>query len=430
MIPIVRAIATTACLSTVCATTTRAADERALKLSIRLGVSFLKKTQNKDGSWNYAAAKGDTTSLADKNVGATALAALALLTSGTSPDDPVVQNAVHVVRQATLTLTYTYAISVAVMLLDRLADPADVPLIESLMVRLLAGQKAEGTWSYDCPRISTKEAVRLKRIIDGDKRTPANQPTSRKRTYKDLPAQIKQQLAQIDQAIPAQDSGDNSNTQFAMFALWMGRNRGIPVKRAFARCRNHFRRTQLPDGSWDYKSIPDKTRKDVNPSMTCAGLLGMALIYGLANDPTAQFDPTSTKEKDAPVKGRKPPDPNRDPALLGGLVALASVIDRAWPAVPPTGRGAQQIGSETYFLFGLERVAVIYGLETIGSKDWYAIGAPALLAAQRSDGGWSHPFLGDVSSTAFALLFLNRTNLVPDLTVVMGGRVKDPGAKK
>ena len=41
-----------------------------------------------------------------------------------------------------------------------------------------------------------------------------------------------------------------------------------------------------------------------------------------------------------------------------------------------------------YFLWSLERVAVAYGLETIGNHDWYAWGARALLATQEKDGGW------------------------------------------
>ena len=47
------------------------------------------------------------------------------------------------------------------MLFDRLRDPVDIPLIESLMVRLMAGQSTDGGWGYSCPPISDDEVKRL-----------------------------------------------------------------------------------------------------------------------------------------------------------------------------------------------------------------------------------------------------------------------------
>jgi hypothetical protein len=425
----------------VAASTAGAADERGLKLSVKLGVSYLKKAQQQDGSWLYGGSQNLEGAVGQipKNVGATALAGLALLTSGAGGDDPAVQKAAQLVREASLIITYTYSVSLCVMFLDRLGEPEDVPLIESLMVRLLAGQRADGMWSYECPPISRSESVRLKKIIDrGRQGTSIASSSKGKRTYKDLPSEIKRQLSVVDQMSPVGDQpGDNSNTQFAMFALWMGRRHGIPVKRAFTRCRNHFRKTQLPDGSWGYHSSGTPGPREMQaprPSMTCAGLLGLALVYGLANDATAQFDATSTRDKDpTPRKGAKPADPTKDPTLLAGFIALATGVDKVFAgagqkAVPLQGN--KENVTDNYFLFSLERVAVIYGLETIGRKDWYELGANSLLTTQNSDGSWREKFCGNVAATSFALLFLNRANLVPDLTVVLGGRVQDPGLKK
>jgi len=70
---------------------------------------------------------------------------------------------------------------------------------------------------------------------------------------------------------------------------------------------------------------------------------------------------------------------------------------------------------DLYYLWSLERVAVTYNLRTIGGKDWYAWGAPIILANQQADGSWSDRFPG-VPDTCFALLFLNRANVVQDLT--------------
>jgi hypothetical protein len=78
----------------------------------------------------------------------------------------------------------------------------------------------------------------------------------------------------------------------------------------------------------------------------------------------------------------------------------------------------------------LERVAVIYGLDTIGNNNWYAWGAESLVATQAPDGSWTDANRHTPNSeigTAFALLFLNRANVAKDLTAALKGRVKDPG---
>jgi pimeloyl-ACP methyl ester carboxylesterase len=82
-----------------------------------------------------------------------------------------------------------------------------------------------------------------------------------------------------------------------------------------------------------------------------------------------------------------------------------------------------------YYLWSVERVAMLYDLKTIGGKDWYGWGAQVLVVHQRADGGWSafepndrnllarYPGSDNHTVTAcLALLFLRRSNLVHDLT--------------
>ena len=72
-----------------------------------------------------------------------------------------------------------------------------------------------------------------------------------------------------------------------------------------------------------------------------------------------------------------------------------------------------------YFLWSLERVAMLFDLKTIGGKDWYGWGAQSLIKNQEPDGYWNnspYPGNGRVTNTCFALLFLKRSNLVRDLT--------------
>jgi hypothetical protein len=110
-----------------------------------------------------------------------------------------------------------------------------------------------------------------------------------------------------------------------------------------------------------------------------------------------------------------------------GLRALASTIGApinhpGLAAQPAIGMG----GWIYYYFWSVERVAVAYGLSTIGGKDWYAWGAEILVARQALDGSWTAQG-GDTADTCFALLFLKRANLAPDLSAMLKGRVKDGG---
>jgi len=57
-----------------------------------------------------------------------------------------------------------------------------------------------------------------------------------------------------------------------------------------------------------------------------------------------------------------------------------------------------------YYLYGLERAAVLAGVRTIGGHDWYAEGSRWLVGSQSKDGNW-----GTLVDTCFALLFLTRS---------------------
>lgn len=67
-----------------------------------------------------------------------------------------------------------------------------------------------------------------------------------------------------------------------------------------------------------------------------------------------------------------------------------------------------------YYLYGLERVGMLVGLNTIGGRDWYDEGGAILLKQQNEDGSWQSPNWnwkredGLVWDTCFAILFLAR----------------------
>jgi hypothetical protein len=177
----------------------------------------------------------------------------------------------------------------------------------------------------------------------------------------------------------------------------------VPVDDALARVGSRFRKSQNPDGGWSYFPARTSGSEPSTPSMTCAGLLALAMSHAVAVETILRDNPKATQF---------PVEPARDPAIRAGLIALGNAI-------------RTERSKTFYFLWSLERVGVAYNLPTIGEVDWYTWGAECLFARQRPDGGWRSEEGPDVD-TCFALLFLRRANLTRDLSTAMKG-VKDPG---
>jgi hypothetical protein len=396
-----------------------AADKEAVRQAVERGVRHLKTFQAADGSWPT------------HRDGATALAALALLECDVDAVDPAVQRAAGYLRNAWTNVDErhaTYCLSLMILFFDRLADPVDEPIIQALAVRLLGGQNSEGAWSYACPPLGTQDVRQLKSLIQrktelkatGKLPEPAwRDPATRTR----FPKEVQEMVARTKHKAPARtgrldarvSGGDNSNTQFAILGLWVARRHGAPVDKALARAAAHFRGSQNADGGWGYPASNVPLIGGSTPSMTCAGLLGLALGFGSAREAALRSVAKLPTGQAAAAKAL--PEPAKDPAVRAGLAALDRVVGQPLEEVG-RGIGTATLGDMYYLLWSVERVAVAYDLAAVGGKDWYDWGAAHLLPAQRADGGWHGKFGSDVDSS-FALLFLRRANLSRDLTAYL-----------
>jgi hypothetical protein len=428
-------------------TPAQAVDKAAIDQAVEKGVQALRTLQRPDGTWPYS------------EIGATALAGLALLECGVKEDDKAVQHAANAVRKASPKLTQTYSITLSILFLDRLGDPDDVPLLEALIVRVLAGQDpGSGGWSYTCPSSSPAETRRLEATINKRKEEEGSRELRKpltKRKFEDLSPEIQKQLHALERGEPLAPpavpgfpqanppgavrvapglAGDNSNTQFASLALWVGRRYGVPINDALTRLDRRFRTMQMEDGGWTYMprwqpagmpNIGNPLGTNSTATMTCAGLLALAITDG------------ATLELSQEEKTKRPKlDLNKDIKLRRGLEALGNVIGspRGIEGYGPGGVGVKpppgRVGGRTYyFLWSLERVAVALDLDTIGKKDWYNWGAEILLDNQSPNGTWRGDYADSGADTCFALLFLKRANLARDLTAQIKGKVKDPGER-
>jgi hypothetical protein len=419
------------------------ADKQArVNRAVRRAVKYLKDRQRRrDGRWGFAL--GDK--YARHHVALAALPGLTLLECGTARNDPAVRKAAGYVRKHAPRTTLTYDISLALLFLTRLGDKADRELIEMLALRLVAGQTGNGGWGYHCPllgrgqvrqltsvlrhlpRATNDDLIRTPSVAKGDSnekltgeqlpdRPPAADatklvldqpkppPPKLVADIDKLPANLKRLPALRLRPWPKEEEqlaeeSDNSNTQFAILGLWAARQR-VPLDRTLALIVKRFRTSQLATGGWEYRYtylVGVKCNRVGTATMTCAGLLGLAVGHGLAEQDI----------KAVPAV--------EDPAVQKALKALSTAVGRPPHKHSRTG----QIRYNLYLLWSVERVAVLYRLQKIGGKPWYPWGVDILLKHQDDDGSWfAHGYEGSdpTIDTCLALLFLKRVNLVRDLS--------------
>jgi hypothetical protein len=422
--------------------------------AIKDGTAFLQKAEGPAGTWAPTADDGHAVAYA-------ALPGLTLLECGASPKDPGIKAAAAFVRNAassadsTSKLDSTYDLALAILFLDKLADSRDRALIQTLILRLVAGQTSTGGWSYKCPVLTRAQLQSLLSMLKATPEQLAKMPGSPVKALPVLwePGKILQDPAEKPEQ-PVNGTTDNSNTQFALLAMWTARRYDVPMERTLKLLVTRFRASQNKDGTWDYRFTQGGGGGGA-PAMTCCGLLGMAVAHGLEHDAIEKAKLRRVSEAAQvlaglagpspapgvapaavlalPVQGGPPPaaaplggQPQgplaNDPMVIKGLAYLSQVIGK------PTGRFQNIKQDNLYFLWSLERVGVLYDLSLIGDKDWYRWGAEILVANQQTLGNWDkglYPGANPTIDTCLALLFLKRVNLIADLTGKLPAQPED-----
>jgi hypothetical protein len=382
-----------------------------IEAAIRGGVGWLRTQQVSAGNWSY---KGG----GSYDLGLTALVGLALLEAGLPPDDPAVGAALRYVRsELARNAQYallTYNASTALLFLERAGDAQDAPLVRALAGSISSGQVADGGWGY---YVTAGYGADQEKLRGGN---------------------------------------DNSNTQFAVIALLAGRKTINGADDALGRAAQRFIHTQDATGGWRYKGD-----FGASVSMTCAGLIGLG-----AGNAVDRVPPSIVAYSPGDRPGEAQRGPGRPaeakgaanaPAVQSPVARAMSYLERALPAkhaycrqliasngqlprTPPrtvkgisidytTGQAKSAITSsggggylppewwlDYYELWSVERVAVAFNLKRIGDFDWYASGSSLLVTLQQRDGSWQDGHYGPVTATAFALLFLRKANLAPEIS--------------
>ena len=281
-------------------------------------LAYIRKQQESDGRWIYTG----------HETGITALCTLALIENGAAIYDPAVEKGYRYVKKNAPARTETYDISLSILMLARVGDRQDRPLIRTLGAKLLAGQTTTGGWSYTCPDVDSSILQDLKRI-------------KRK-----------------------EGAGCNSNTQFGVLGLWVASRYGVPVDEAMKEVGSRFVSWQGEDGGWPYTKEEGKTAVS-GPAMSCAGLFCLTVARA------AKIRQEQRDNKGAVRSGEKA-SLLSDPVYAKGLKNVAALA------------GTMNPGSARYFVWTVERVGVLLGIEKYeGGVDWFNQGADALIKSQK-----------------------------------------------
>ncbi len=176
----------------------------------------------------------------------------------------------------------------------------------------------------------------------------------------------------------------HSRGNYGVLGMWALEQSGIEVPIDFWKLvEKGWIAHQDPSGGWTYQA---KSKHPLTPGMTAAGVATLFITQDYVN-PGRGLNCTSSPQHPGLEKGLTWLVANF------GKVATDEKYDRDFPF--PT-------------LYACERVGVASGLKYFGDINWYQRGADWLIKKQSKKGSFAEHGSGDVSDTAFGVLFLSR----------------------
>jgi hypothetical protein len=312
------------------------------KAAVRRAVEYLLANQQRDGSWDHESRRHPG--------GQTALCAYALLKAGLPADHAAIARARAYLGVELPQTTYTRGSEL--MLLAALRDPTQMDRMRALVDGLL-DSRLGGEWGYP---LTHADPVWIDRV---------GRP-------------------------------DLSNTQYAALGLRAAVHAGIAVPRkvweeVFERVLDYQEAPRAIDaeeflgrkspGRLDTAGFcyVDDGSRGPSGSMTAAGLTVLGCVREALGENLG-------------ARRQKRLEEARELALRW--------LAANWSVSANPGEGSWH----KYYLYGLERMGSLHGLEEFHGRRWYAEGAAELLSTQAEDGSWSD----SLPDTCFAILFLVR----------------------
>ena len=413
------------------------------------GMEYLKNEQFDDGSWEFEG----------HDVGITSLCAMALIENGMPISDPVIEKAHRFVQKEMEGVKGTYDIALAILFLSRVGDRDNRPKIRDLAARLIAGQTIEGGWGYTCPLAnagilsSSGEKPKLQPGIGDNSCTQfavlglwvssrwgvditetmslvGDRFLETQREDGGWPYACEEWTKLVADAedgegkkTPAAEEKEGESEPKKKKKKEKGKEKDKPAVANVQPGANNAPpggASALPgtlpgaNGGPGAAAGAASDYQPSSPSMTFAGLFCLTVSRAtvIRNDKKTRVDakPGAAAPADAAGKGDTLLS---DPAFTDGLKKAGEFA------------ASLSVGSARYFMWSVERMGVVLGMEKFGETEWFKQGSTALLASQEKDGSWKNESWGSECDTSFAILFLRKANLGSDISRLLTGEPAD-----
>jgi hypothetical protein len=317
-----------------------------------------------------------------------------------------------------------YGIGTTALVILTLAA-CDVPLADPALARPLL-------WLFAQEPVRTYDRAVALMAADGAY-TPAAERAQahggrRTEFVRDLPPERREWCARVAAALEASASSpgswgyppgprsavtfDSSNTQYAVLGLQAASRLGLETKeQSWLGVLRHFTQVQAREGGrgrvillregealgqqreYEVRHLAGTrytTREDrAWGSMACAAISSLSIAKDeLRRRRSSRFTAAEQRET--------------DDLILGAW----GWLDAHWAVDRHPGHPSNDW--HYYYLYSLERAAILDAVKRVGERDWYFDGATELLARQAKDGSWNEGGGENITETCFALLFLKR----------------------
>ena len=352
----------------------QAVDDAKVDQAIKKGVEFLRTAKSPDFHNGYR--------------NSDVLILWTFIHAGVPQDDPKFKSLLDSVMSEPL--DKTYKVSLLAMCLEEIDRVKHQEKIAQCAQFLVDNQCKNGQWNYGSPTEFAKDVkvpAAPKPVVSADGKGGPGVTLA-----KDGKPKILQHVA-VKKMKEGPDGGDNSNSQYAALGLRACYDAGVTLPEGVILLAvKWWRDSQFKDPKKDEKKA-------------------------VASGPAVSGKVEGWNYKDEGAQPDKPPYHAMTAGGVGALVIYDYMLDRKWKDDSFVKAGMNwltvhyQIQAwNTYYLYGLERAAILFGTEKIGDHFWYAEGANALIAVQHEDGSWGKDteWFNTAWDTCFSVLFLRR----------------------
>jgi hypothetical protein len=298
----------------------------------------------------------------NKQVGETAMIALALIKADTPKADPVITSCMATIQKRFTGSAYApersggqevYEAAVVAMALSNIDSEEYKGMVNLVGTFLLGRQKPNGSWDY-----------------------------------------------------VSRTNGDTSISQYALLGLWECENAGFEVPPSvWDRAAAWYLSKQAPGGSWNYHR--DQPEFGETMTMTAAGV-GSLLLCKRQLEGFRQ----SRRGSNPLLTSIAPANSNQNYEITTSLAQIEQAARRgmAWLGSNYTTAEANRIGQSIYYaLYGMERVAAFADRPTFGKVDLIEKGRSFIRSSQQGDGSWHALPQTDDMNTVWSILYLTKS---------------------